>query len=134
MTIDFPEPLVRFVDLFNRQEFWESHEVLEEAWRASRSGFYHGLILYASVFVHVQRQNPKGVVAQLRKTERALLPYPADYLGVDVKRILVEARALRQRVETWEGLSNAWVHGIVFPKMRLDPARAAGSEAELAIA
>jgi hypothetical protein len=50
-----------------------------------------------------------------------------------VKRILVEARALRQRVEAEEGSSKAWVHGIVFPRMRLDPARAAGSEAELAI-
>jgi hypothetical protein len=49
---NLPEPLVDFVARFNAREFWESHEVLEIPWRTGRSEFYHGLILYASAFVH----------------------------------------------------------------------------------
>jgi hypothetical protein len=127
----FPEPLVRFVELFNREEFWESHEVLENAWRRSRSGFFHGLILYASAFVHVQRGNRRGVIAQLRKTEKALLPYAGDHLGVDVKRILVEARELRQAMERKEDPAGCGAFHLHFPRLHLDPRRVRGTEAEL---
>ncbi len=56
----FPTALEAFVELFNQEAFWESHEVLEGPWRETRSDFYHGLILYASAFVHVQRGIPTG--------------------------------------------------------------------------
>lgn len=129
----FPAPLVRFVDLFNREEFWESHEVLEGPWREGRSTFYHGLILYASAFVHVQRNNPHGVVAQLRKAERALAAFGPVYLGVDVAAILEEARAVRRRVdgEARQDPSSAWRERIRFPRLRLDPDRLRGDEPEL---
>ena len=41
----FPTALEAFVELFNQEAFWESHEVLEGPWRENGSDFYHGLIL-----------------------------------------------------------------------------------------
>lgn len=95
----FPEPLVRFAELVRRRAFWESHEVLEGPWREGGSRFYHGLILWASAWVHVQRDNTHGIAAQLRKAERALGPFAPHYLGVNVEALLTDARALRARAE-----------------------------------
>ncbi len=36
----------------------------EEPWGETESDFYHGLILYASVFVHVQRGIPMALGAE----------------------------------------------------------------------
>lgn len=126
----FPEPLLRFARLFNRAEFWESHEVLEGPWRKNRSGFYHGLILYASAFVHTQRNNPRGISAQLRKAEKALQPYEPAYLGVDVARIQREAGEIRRRVRERGETPERWETLIVYPRIELSADRVRGDEAE----
>jgi len=128
----FPASLVEFVERFNRREFWESHEVLELPWRANRSEFYHGLILYASAFVHVQRENAHGIVAQLSKAETALEPFAPFYLGVDVAALLAEAGKLRRQVES-EGVGMPPGQGDregAFPSLDLDPSRIRGDEPE----
>lgn len=94
-----PPALRRFTELFNGGKYWDSHEALEEAWRENGSEFYHGLILYASAMVHVTRQNPHGVRAQLTKAERVLSPYRPRHLGVDVDAIFDDAAA---RMERWD--------------------------------
>jgi uncharacterized protein len=99
MPSPFPPDYLRFVELFNQGAFWESHEALEGAWRASRSGFYHGLILLASAHVHVQRANPRGVAAQMRKAARALEPFRPAYLGLDVDALLAHAGAALRALE-----------------------------------
>lgn len=93
-----PPELRAFIAHFNREEFWESHEVLEAAWREGRSGFYQGLILLASAYVHAQRGNTHGVLAQLAKAEQALRPYLPSYLGLDVTALLAGAVAAREAV------------------------------------
>lgn len=130
----FPESLVRFVECFNRRDFWESHEVLELPWRASRSEFYHGLILYTSGFVHLQRGNAHGIVAQLAKAERALEPFAPSYLGVDVAALLEQARDLRRRVGS-EGVElppGSSDRPVAFPFIQLDRSRIRGDEPERA--
>jgi hypothetical protein len=113
------------VELFHRQEFWESHEVLEGPWREGGSRFYHGLILLASAWVHVQRNNLHGVRAQLRKAEAALEPFAPHYLGVDVAEILEEARRLG------EAAAGSWSPPAAFPRIDLASVRVRGDEPEL---
>lgn len=122
-TSPFPGPLVRFVELFNGRAFWESHEVLEGPWRQEGSAFYHGLILYASAFVHVQRNNAHGIAAQLQKAERTLAPFAPRYLGVHVSEIL-------DRIGTAGDELKREVP-VAFPSIRLDPSRVRGDEPEL---
>ena len=119
----FPAELRRFVALFNRGAFWESHEMLEGAWRATGSPFYQGLILYASAFVHVFRRNPHGVRAQLAKAEARLATYRPAYLGVDVDALFEAADAARRALDRGD-VPRA-------PRLKLDPARRSGTEAEL---
>lgn len=81
-----------FLERFAAGQFWEAHEVLEDDWRASRSGFYKALILLASAYVHAGRGNAHGVEAQLRKAARELEPYGPFYLGQDVDALLALVR------------------------------------------
>ena len=127
-----PEALLEFVALFNRGAYWESHELLEGPWREGRSEFYHGLILYASAFVHVQRGNPRGIVAQLEKAERHLAPYRPAYLGLDVNELLSHAARCREVVAAHEGAERAAWAALV-PAIHLEPSaeRLRGNEVEL---
>ncbi|HET7039626.1 MAG TPA: DUF309 domain-containing protein [Gemmatimonadales bacterium] len=120
----FPAALRRFVASFNAGSFWESHEILEGAWRETGSDFYQGLILFASAFVHVRRSNPHGITAQLAKARDRLAGYRPRYLGVDVDALLAASDAATRAVET----------GVMpeAPDLRLDPALVRGDEPELA--
>jgi Domain of unknown function (DUF309) len=129
----FPAALERFVELFNEEAFWESHEVLEGPWRKNGSDFYHGLILYASAFVHVQRGNPHGTTAQLTKAERFLQEFRPAYLGIDVEALLSHARACWRVVqENPDATAGLWSENVHPPKLRLRDDHLSGSEPELA--
>lgn len=90
-----PPALEAFVSLFNKGAYWESHEALEAEWRRTRSAFYHGLILYASAWVHQERKNQHGILAQLDKADPLLQDHAPGYLGIDVAGILRDAQNLR---------------------------------------
>jgi predicted metal-dependent hydrolase len=120
---DIPPVLTEFVRRFNAGSFWESHEVLEDAWRATGSDFYQGLILFASAFVHVRRANVHGIRAQLAKAVTRLAGYRPAYLGVDVDRLL----------EAADAASRAALVGVlpVAPELVLEPGLLRGTEPEL---
>lgn len=128
----FPDPLLRFVELVDRGEFWESHEALEDAWREQGSEFYHGMILYASAFVHARRGTRHGIRAQLEKAEAVLAPFAPDYLGVDVEAVLEHARRCRRLAETHDRPpEGSWEEAVSFPRLELDVERVRGDEPEL---
>lgn len=128
----FPAAFLEFVARFDRGEFWESHEVLEVPWRVNRSPFYKGLILLASAWVHVQRGNARGIVAQLDKAVRHLAPYRPAYLGLDVDSILAHAVRCRARVAAHPtNVSAEWTELAPPIRLRPDPALLRGTEAEL---
>lgn len=121
-----------FLELFNRAEFWESHEALEGPWRESGSEFYHALILYASAFVHVDRGNRHGIAAQLGKAQPLLEARRPHYLGLDVDGILEHGAVCRHIVaENREAPDEAWDVLIPRPRLRYDPDLVRGDEPEL---
>jgi uncharacterized protein len=122
----------RFLDLFNRGHFWDSHEVLEGPWRRTGSEFFHGLILLASAFVHVLRGNRHGIAAQLAKADAALTRFRPHYFGLDVDAILDHAATCRQIVaENPVAPPDAWRVLVPIPRLVFDPALVRGTEPEL---
>lgn len=109
--------------LFNRGEFWESHEVLEAPWRVVQSDFLQGLIQLASAFVHVQRRNVHGIHAQLAKAVERLRPYAPTYLGVDVGAVLAAADEAERAISRGDTP--------VAPVLTLARGRVRGDEPEL---
>jgi len=81
-----------YFDCFNRQLFFEAHEVLEQLWLKERRGpndlFYRGLIQLAGAFVHLQKGRPPSAVSLFRLAERNLGKYVPVYASLDVTGIL----------------------------------------------
>lgn len=133
--IALPPELVRFAELFRAGRFWDSHEVLEDPWRATGSTFYHGLILLASAWVHVGRENAHGIDAQLRKATEALDGLPPEYLGVDVAALRRAAVRGRSAVAEHRGdPPERWIERVPPPSLALDPGNVRGDEPELGAA
>jgi predicted metal-dependent hydrolase len=82
-----------FFDCFNRQLFYEAHDVLEELWLAHRhepnGAFYKGLIQLAGAFVHLQKNRLRPAAALFRLARRNLETYPASHERLAVAAVIV---------------------------------------------
>lgn len=69
-----------FFDCFNRQQFYEAHEVLEDLWLADKHGpngdFYKGLIQLAGAYVHLQKNRLRPSAALFKLAKANLVKYP----------------------------------------------------------
>jgi uncharacterized protein len=96
------ERLRKGIELFNNREFFQCHEVLEEAWtpeRGLRRGFLQALIHVAVGFYHGQRGNSAGACGQLRKGLRKLAMYLPECEGIDTQRLYRETLAVLERID-----------------------------------
>jgi predicted metal-dependent hydrolase len=82
-----------FFDCFNRQLFYEAHDVLEALWLADRRGpdgdFHKGLIQLAGAFVHLQKNRPGPAAALFRLARVNLEKYPPRHASLDIRATLV---------------------------------------------
>ena len=96
-----------YFDCFNRQLFFEAHEVLEELWLADRRGadgaFYKGLIQLAGAFVHLQKHRPQPAVALFKLARTNLSLYPATHQHLDVARVQALINDWSAQAEQQEG-------------------------------
>jgi hypothetical protein len=93
--------LAKGIEEFNTHRFFECHETLEDIWRAERRPlrqFYKGVIQVAAGFHHLGRNNFKGTVNKLESGTRYLEPFGPSYLGVDIQRLIDEARGCRSTI------------------------------------
>lgn len=73
------------IDLFNRGEFYDCHERLEQVWMTAKQPdrwFLQALIHFAVGFHHHRRRNNVGAVRQLSKGLRKILGYLPEWGGV----------------------------------------------------
>ena len=81
-----------FFECFNRQHYFEAHEVLEVLWLQERGRpeglFYKGLIQLAGAFVHLQKNRPMPAAALFRLAHRNLGEYPGYHMELDVGAVL----------------------------------------------
>ena len=78
------------IDLFNRREFFECHEVLEEVWTPTGQPdrwFLQSLIHFAVGFYHHRNNNYIGATRQLRKGITKIQSYLPEWDGVDTRAI-----------------------------------------------
>jgi uncharacterized protein len=111
------DPLLqRGIALFNHGEYFECHEVLEEAWtpeRGDRRLFLQSLIHMAVGFYHNERRNTPGAVRQLRKGLRKLAAYLPTCECVDTARLQREVLLVLQAVEAGAPVSG-------YPQIHVD--------------
>lgn len=89
-----------YFDLFNRQKFYEAHDVLEHIWLKDKYGpngtFYKGLIQLAGAFVHLQKNRLRPAAALFKLALANFEKYPPRHEHLN----LVTVRAL---VQKWLG-------------------------------
>jgi predicted metal-dependent hydrolase len=80
-----------YFECFNRQLYFEAHDVLEELWLSQRDGpnysFYKGLIQLAGAFVHLQKNRLRPAAALFRLAKANLNLYPPIHDKLDVAAV-----------------------------------------------
>ena len=85
------EGLLHGIDLFNRGEFFDAHEVLEDVWRAApgeEKKFLQGLIQAAVAFHHHSTGNHVGARSLLARSARNLTGYPENFASIKLTPLL----------------------------------------------
>lgn len=91
MSVEYPAQYLEGLRLFNAEDFFESHEVLEELWSETqdeRKKFYQGLIQAAVALLHFGNGNLGGAKKVYLSCRKYLEPYRPVYEGLDLSRFL----------------------------------------------
>lgn len=113
---------LEYFRLFNAQEYYEAHDVLEHIWLGSegeRYIFYKALIQFAGGFVHLQhhhrepshrihgrRLRPAGRL--FRRSVELLDGFPADYDGIALNDVIAVALQTAAELESSSFATNPW--------------------------
>jgi len=98
-----------YFECFNRRQYYEAHDVLEELWLADRHGangaFYKGLIQLAGAFVHLQKERLRPADALFRLARANLKLYSSPHECLDVNGVVAlidewRARLAAGKIET----------------------------------
>ena len=88
-----PPHYLGYFECFNRQLFYEAHDVLEELWLAegrqgANYGFYKGLIQFAGAFVHLQKDRLRPAAALFRLSQSYLRQFPGTHQGLRLTEVI----------------------------------------------
>ncbi|MDN5697527.1 MAG: DUF309 domain-containing protein [Rubrobacter sp.] len=91
MSKPLPDLAVTGIEEFNRGEFFECHEYLEDAWRAETARIrylYQGILQVGVGFYHQGNGNYKGAVSLLRSGIERLHEFEPEASGVNVSALI----------------------------------------------
>ncbi len=98
-----PRLILRGIEEFNRGEFYECHEYLEEAWMQEprRVRFlYQGILQVGVGFYHLKNGNWRGATGLIRNGTIRLKEFEPESLGIDVASLVRESEACLRDLET----------------------------------
>ena len=90
---DYPEKYLEGIRLFNEEEFFECHDVLEELWAdvvGEERKFLQGLIQAAVALFHFGNENLGGARKMYNAATEKLRPYGAEYWGLNLEKLLAD--------------------------------------------
>lgn len=94
------------LELFNRGEFYECHEVIEGLWlevRDAHRDLYKGVIQAAAALYQYRRGIWSGALGLHRTSLEYLRPYAPASLGLDVGGLIGQLEAFFAPLESWDG-------------------------------
>jgi predicted metal-dependent hydrolase len=114
--------LIKAVEEFNRGEWFECHETLEELWVGEKGelrDFYQGVLQIAVALHHWHNGNFKGALILLQKGGDCLLRVSAICLQVDVARLRDDAAAFLETLSAAGEERMGEVDPQLVPRLRL---------------
>jgi predicted metal-dependent hydrolase len=97
-----PDLALRGIEEFNRGEFFEAHEYLEDAWRAETGRIrylYQGILQVGVGLYHRENGNWKGATSLLRSGIERLKEFEPETGGLDVSRLIRESERCLTELE-----------------------------------
>ena len=99
---EVPDFVLKGIEEFNKGEFYECHEYLEEAWMREprRVRFlYQGILQVGVGFYHLGNGNWRGATGLLRRGAARLKEFEPVTLGVNVARLVRECEQCLKNLE-----------------------------------
>jgi hypothetical protein len=97
-----PEGARRGIAEFNQGKYFEQHETLELVWRAESRrvrDLYRGVLQIGVALLQIERGNAPGAIKMFERAFRWLAPFRPACQGVDVDRLLRDAREVYDEVK-----------------------------------
>jgi uncharacterized protein len=88
--------------LFNKGEYFEAHEALEDAWNDEQGNIhdlYRGILQIAVVYLHITRGNYDGAVKVYQRSQRWIQDWPDVCRGIQVEELRRNAEAVINEVK-----------------------------------
>ncbi|MCC6865852.1 MAG: DUF309 domain-containing protein [Ignavibacteria bacterium] len=93
--------LISAINKFNKQEYFECHEILEDIWfdvHDNTKDLYRGLLHFATALYHLNKKNIRGTLLQLEKAIERLKDYNNFVNGIDVPKVIKQILSLKKRL------------------------------------
>jgi hypothetical protein len=94
-----PSKLLEGIGQFNRGEYYDCHETLEEIWRDEQGkirDLYKGILQIGVAIYHAQRSNLRGAMRLVSSAMVLLSPFAPECMGIDVAHLLQSAGRFRE--------------------------------------
>src|SRR5260221_11571486 len=89
--VEYDSRYLKFFERFNRQEYFEAHEVLEGLWletTGAKKDFYKGLIQTAAVLLKLKQGRPDAAQRLARRALTHMEKYLNECEGLNVKSVV----------------------------------------------
>ncbi|MDX1521886.1 MAG: DUF309 domain-containing protein [Anaerolineae bacterium] len=105
-----PKLLVEGIELFNTREFFDCHEVIEEAWNKEQAPvrvMYQGILQIGVACYHVQNKNWRGAMKLLERGIPKTQRFAPTCMGLDLAALVTAAEAIKAELvrlgPEWQG-------------------------------
>ena len=110
------------IELFNQEQFYDCHDVIEEIWLGESSDkrpFLQGIIQAAAAFHHYQHGKRGAARSLFSLAVQKLKPYPAVYCGVRVKVFVGKLEDWKKALDENISLKSYTPLSIPYPKIEI---------------
>ena len=116
------ERFLKGLELFNKNEFYECHEVIESLWLETPCGDPHrdlfkGVIQAAAAVYQFERGILSGALGLYRSSVQYLDKYTPWALGLNVAKLIQEIKICFKSLNEWDGKTKLELKGSLIPKL-----------------
>jgi predicted metal-dependent hydrolase len=92
---------IKGLEAFNRGEYFDAHEYLEEAWMDDDSvgrDLYRGVLQISVAYYHIRNNNYRGAAKMLLRVRQWIEPIPDFCRGINLDKLRQEAYTVHDRL------------------------------------
>jgi hypothetical protein len=93
MIHKLPQEIINGINLINKGEYYQAHEVLERTWMLETKDIrqlYQGLIQLSVALFHMERGNITGTLKLIPKIKFNISPFENRGVSIDLQKLLLD--------------------------------------------